>query len=62
MEKTLAAPETLVEAVRFFVDPDVCLSFLAGLRWPDGNVACPTCGSQQKLRRKRKLRRQRKPG
>jgi transposase-like protein len=24
----------------------VCLSFLAGLRWPDGNVACPTCGSQ----------------
>jgi len=24
----------------------VCLSFLASLRWPDGRVACPTCGSQ----------------
>jgi transposase-like protein len=46
MDNTVAAPETLVEAVRFFADPDVCLSFLAGLRWPDGNVACPTCGSQ----------------
>ncbi|HMH51253.1 MAG TPA: IS1595 family transposase [Candidatus Acidoferrum sp.] len=42
----MAAPETLVDAVRFFADPDVCLSFLAGLRWPDGNVTCPTCGSQ----------------
>src|SRR2546426_734332 len=39
-------PETLVEAVRFFADPDVCLSFLVSLRWPDGNVACPTCGSR----------------
>src|SRR5260370_35166670 len=46
MDNTLNAPETLVEAVRYFSDPDVCLSFLAGLRWPDGNVACPTCGSQ----------------
>ena len=42
----MTAPETLVEAVRFFADPDVCLSFLVGLRWPDGNVTCPTCGSQ----------------
>ncbi|HUF93757.1 MAG TPA: IS1595 family transposase, partial [Candidatus Limnocylindria bacterium] len=42
---TASAPQTLVEAVRFFADPDVCLSFLASLRWPDGNVACPQCGS-----------------
>jgi transposase-like protein len=47
MDNTLTAPETLVEAVRYFSDPDVCLSFLAELRWPDGNVACPTCGSQR---------------
>jgi len=47
MDNTLTAPETLVEAVRYFSDPDVCLSFLASLRWPDGNVACPTCGSQR---------------
>src|SRR5439155_12137176 len=38
-------PNTLVEAIRFFQDPDRCLAFLAYLRWPDGNVACPRCGS-----------------
>src|SRR5262245_4675408 len=43
MENT-GAPETLVEAVRYFADPDVCLNFLAAIRWP-GGVACPTCGS-----------------
>jgi transposase-like protein len=46
MEQTASAPETLLQAVRFFSDPDVCLSFLASIRWPDGRVACPTCGSQ----------------
>ena len=46
MDKTATAPETLVEAIRFFADPDVCLSFLASLRWPDGNVTCPQCGSR----------------
>ncbi len=45
----MSAPETLVEAVRFFADPDVCLSFLASLRWGNGNVTCPTCGGQEVL-------------
>lgn len=49
MEQNASAPETLVEAVRFFADPDVCLSFLVSLRWPDGNVTCPTCGSTDVL-------------
>jgi transposase-like protein len=38
---------TLLEAIRYFADPDVCLDYLVGLRWPDGKVACPTCGSQE---------------
>ena len=46
MEQNSAAPETLIQAIRFFSDPDVCLTFLASLRWPDGRVACPICGSQ----------------
>jgi transposase-like protein len=46
MDKTPNAPETLVEAVRYFTDPDVCLNFLAELRWPDG-VTCPTCGGRE---------------
>jgi transposase-like protein len=43
---TVAAPTSLVSAVRYFSDPDVSLAFLAGLRWPDG-VTCPVCGSDQ---------------
>jgi transposase-like protein len=44
MDKTPGTPETLIEAVRYFADRDVCLNFLAELRWPNG-VTCPTCGS-----------------
>ena len=44
MDKTPTPPETLVDAIRYFSDPDVCLSFMVQLRWPNG-VSCPTCGS-----------------
>ena len=37
------APETLMEAIQYFADPDVCLEFTANLRWPNGPV-CPVCG------------------
>ena len=36
-------PETLIEAVRYFSNPDVCIEHVAALRWPTG-VICPTCG------------------
>jgi transposase-like protein len=36
-------PETLIEAVRYFSDLDVCTEFVANLRWPTG-PACPRCG------------------
>ena len=39
----LAQPQTLVEAIRYFADPDVSLRTMVELRWPDG-VHCPTCG------------------
>jgi transposase-like protein len=29
--------------MRYFVDPDVCLDFVAEMRWPNG-VSCPHCG------------------
>lgn len=38
-------PETLLEAINFFSDPDVCQDFMVTLRWPNG-VVCPTCGSR----------------
>src|SRR3990172_7843856 len=40
-------PGTLIEAVRYFADPDVALDFLAMLRWPGGRVVCPNCGSDE---------------
>jgi transposase-like protein len=36
-------PQTLVEAVRHFADPDVTHNTMVELRWPSG-VHCPTCG------------------
>jgi len=36
------APKTLIEAIRYFSDQDVCVAFVASLRWPDGPV-CPSC-------------------
>jgi hypothetical protein len=39
-------PRTLVEAIRYFADPDVTLKTMVALRWPDG-VVCPTCGSKE---------------
>ncbi|MBI1799425.1 MAG: IS1595 family transposase [Candidatus Eisenbacteria bacterium] len=46
MKKPLKVPATLVQAIRYFADPNVCLSFLVNLRWPDG-VRCPRCGSEK---------------
>jgi hypothetical protein len=40
-------PTTLVEAIRYFSDPDVCLAFMGTLRWPDGRAICPNCGSDE---------------
>jgi hypothetical protein len=36
-------PQTLIEAIRYFADPDVALNTMVSLRWPNG-VCCPTCG------------------
>jgi transposase-like protein len=38
-------PSTLQEAIIYFADPKNCNEFLAGLRWTDGKVECPYCGS-----------------
>src|SRR5208283_2580969 len=36
-------PQTLLEAIRYFADPDVTFRTMVELRWPSG-VYCPTCG------------------
>jgi transposase-like protein len=35
-------PTTLLEAIRYFSDLDVCTEYVAKLRWPNGPV-CPRC-------------------
>ena len=39
------APKTLREAILFFADYDNCRKAVEAIRWPDGVVRCPTCGS-----------------
>lgn len=38
-------PRTLQEAVVYFSEVRNCLEFMVKLRWPDGKVICPRCGS-----------------
>ncbi|HEY4932553.1 MAG TPA: IS1595 family transposase [Terriglobales bacterium] len=42
MEAKPEFPQSLQDAIRYFSDPDVCVEFLASLRWPAG-VQCPAC-------------------
>jgi transposase-like protein len=39
-------PATLLEAIRYFSDLDVCTEFVAELRWPNGPF-CPRCGGRE---------------
>lgn len=45
MMNTNHTPKTLLEAVKFFDDYENCRNTMVNLRWPDGVVKCPTCGS-----------------
>lgn len=39
-------PETLVEVICHFADPDICLQVASELRWPSG-PSCPKCESKR---------------
>ncbi|MGA2350389.1 MAG: IS1595 family transposase [Terracidiphilus sp.] len=39
-------PKHLQQAIRYFADQDVCVEFVAAMRWPQG-VECPLCGSKK---------------
>src|SRR5215831_8540541 len=46
MDKAIKNPATLQEAITYFADPENCRQWMIALRWPDGKVKCPTCGSE----------------
>src|ERR1700722_16401254 len=41
----METPDTLRDAILWFADFDHCREFMIQLRWPDGIVKCPRCGS-----------------
>lgn len=42
----LPVPQTLLQAARYFADPNICVQFVAKFRWSDG-VTCPKCQSKR---------------
>jgi transposase-like protein len=38
-------PNNLIQAIRYFSEPDVCIEFVAHMRWMDGTI-CPHCESK----------------
>jgi transposase-like protein len=47
MRKTLELPNTLQEAMVCFSDPWRTFQYAVRLRWPNGKVSCPRCGSEE---------------
>lgn len=40
-------PKTLQQAIQHFSDAENCRKFMIAMRWPDGKVICPRCGSSR---------------
>jgi transposase-like protein len=45
----METPKTLLEAIKFFSDKENCRQFMIAVRWADGVVRCPNCGSDNVL-------------
>jgi transposase-like protein len=40
-------PKTLMEAIRYYSDEQVCTGTAAAMRWQDGKPVCPKCGKAE---------------
>jgi transposase-like protein len=45
--KQVAFPDTLHDAIKYFANDDNAFGFMKSIRWPDGVVKCPRCGSTE---------------
>jgi transposase-like protein len=43
----METPKTLQEAIIYFADAENCRQFMIEIRWADGKVKCPYCGSSK---------------
>ena len=49
-------PQTLQQAIRYFLDDLTCIEFVASRRWIDGQAICPKCeGTNNKFMESRKV-------
>lgn len=39
-------PKTLLEAIQYFSDEQVCIDTVSSMRWPDGKAVCPDCETE----------------
>jgi len=44
-----ALPKTLQTAIQYFSNEELCVQFVAKLRWPQGQPQCPACGSKNAM-------------
>lgn len=53
----MTTPKTLMEAIRYYADPDVCHALMVKAKWPAGKVTCPKCGGRMigEIRSRRKF-------
>jgi transposase-like protein len=42
----MESPKTLQQAIQYFSDYENCRQFMIAVRWLDGKVRCPQCGSE----------------
>lgn len=47
MCNTSKLPTTLIEAITYFADPQIAHDFMVRMRWVNGEIKCPCCGSDQ---------------
>jgi transposase-like protein len=45
--KNEAFPKTLIQAIKYFGNPDTALGCMVAIRWPDGVITCPRCESTE---------------
>lgn len=53
-------PKTLMEAVGYYSDEQVCIDTVAAMRWTDGKPVCPKCGTAEGERKHYWLKTQRR--
>ncbi|HET9319744.1 MAG TPA: IS1595 family transposase, partial [Bryobacteraceae bacterium] len=43
----MKSPKTLQQAIQHFSNYENCKEFMVAIRWADGKVKCPQCGSEK---------------